>query len=252
MTIYYTVKTAFIPYLDTFKEELELPSLEVNQNWTTQKQVLPILLQATPFDNRLLKPPGTLKGLVQQYKQKSQMVNKAQENKPKNEFFDSIAIDIFLFVAAIVSMLALIAIIHIVCRHAKLKALLTGIAFQPVKQAEAVVAQQMKEFCTAQWYAIEALTVLTILLIVYICLSNQRCTLFKYSNYYVVLFRHQAVCSSKIVQISRQYSFISALWTIGFRPNNPRKTLSMGHDKNRLERSFHDFEWHNNKDAKNG
>ena len=113
------------------------------------------------------------------------MVDEAQENKPKNEFFDNIAIDIFQFVAAIVSMLAVIAIIHIVCRHAKLKALLTGIAFQPVKQAEVVVAQQTKEFCTAQWYAIAALTVLTILLIIYICLSNQECTLFKrrlYSN----------------------------------------------------------------------
>ena len=47
-------------------------------------------------------------------------------------------------------MLAVIAIIHIVCRHVKLKALLTGIAFQPVKQAEVVVALQMKEYCTAQ------------------------------------------------------------------------------------------------------
>ena len=179
MTINYTVNTAFMPYLDTFKEELELPSLEVDQNWTTQKQVLPISLQATPFDNKLLKAPGTLKGLVQQYKQKSQMLDKAQENKPKNEFFDNIAIDIFLFVAAIVSMLAVIAIIHIVCRHAKLKALLTGIAFQPVKQAEAVVAQQTKEYCTAQWYVIAALTMMTILLIVYICVSNQKCTIFK-------------------------------------------------------------------------
>ena len=55
MTIYYTVNTAFMPYLDTFKEELKLPSLEVNQNWTTQKQVLPISLQATPFDENYLK-----------------------------------------------------------------------------------------------------------------------------------------------------------------------------------------------------
>ena len=174
-----------MPYLDTFKEELELPSLEVNQNWTTQKQVLPISLQATPFNSKLLKAPGTLKGLMQQYKQKSKMLDKAQNDKPKNEFFDNIAIDIFLFVAAIISMLAVTAIIHLVCRHAKLKALLTGIAFQPLKQAEEVVTQQRKEFCTAQWYAIAALTVLTILLIVYICSSNQKCTLFKrrlYSN----------------------------------------------------------------------
>ena len=185
MTIYYTVNTAFMPYLDTFKEELELPRLEINQNWTTQKQVLPISLQATPFDNKLLKAPKTLKGLVQQYKQKNKMLDKAQNDKPKNVFFDNIAVDIFLFAAAIISMLPVAAIIHLVCRHLKLKALLTGIAFQPVNQAEAVVTKQAKEFCTAQWYAIAALTVLTILLIVYICLSNQKCTLFKrrlYSN----------------------------------------------------------------------
>ena len=88
-------------------------------------------------------------------------------------------------------MLTVAAIIHLVCRHVKLKALLTGIAFQPVNQAEAEVTKQTKEFCTAQWYAIAALTVLTILLIVYICLSNQKCTLFKrrlYSNTVTIMF----------------------------------------------------------------
>ena len=76
-------------------------------------------------------------------------------------------------------MLTVVAIIHLVCRHSKLKALLTGIAFQLVNQAEAAVTKQAKEFCTAQWYTIAALTVLTILLIVYICLSNQKCAMFK-------------------------------------------------------------------------
>ena len=82
-------------------------------------------------------------------------------------------------------MLAVIAIIHLVSRHAKLKALLTGIAFQPVKQAEAVAPHHTKEYCTTQWYVIAALTMMTILLIIYICLSNQKCTIFKrrlYSN----------------------------------------------------------------------
>ena len=122
---------------------------------------------------------------MQQYKQKSKMLDEAQNNKPKNEFFDNIAVDIFLFAATIISMLTIVAIIHLICRHSKLKTLLTGIAFQPVNQAETAVTKQAKEFCTAQWYMIAALTVLTILLIVYICLSNQKCTLFKrrlYSN----------------------------------------------------------------------
>ena len=82
-------------------------------------------------------------------------------------------------------MIAVVAIVHIVCRHAKLKVLLIGIAFQPVKQAEVVVTNQIKQNCTAQWYAIATLTMMTILLIVYICLTTQRCTIFKrrlYSN----------------------------------------------------------------------
>ena len=184
MTIYYTVNTAFMPYLDTFKEDLELPSLEINQNWTTQKQVLPVSLQATPFDSKLLNAPKTLKGMLQQYKQKNKMLDGTQKDKPKDNFFDNIAIDIFLFSAAIISMLTIVAIIHLLCRHSKLKTLLTGIAFQPVNQAKAAT-KQAKEFCTAQWYTIAALTVLTILLIVYICLSNQKCAMFKrrlYSN----------------------------------------------------------------------
>ena len=116
--------------------------MEINQNWTTQKQVLPISLQATPFDSKLPKASGTLKGLVQQYKQKSKMLDEAQNDKPKNEFFDNIAVDIFLFASTIISMLAVTAIIHLVYRHVKLKALLTGIAFQPVNQAEAAVTKQ--------------------------------------------------------------------------------------------------------------
>ena len=82
-------------------------------------------------------------------------------------------------------MLAVVAIIHIICRHAKLKALLTGIAFQPVKQTEAVVTNQIRQHCTAQWYAIATLSLMIILFIVYICLTTQRCTIFKrrlYSN----------------------------------------------------------------------
>ena len=112
------------------------------------------------------------------------MLDKTREDKPKDDFFDNIAIDIFLFSAAIISILTIVAIIHLMCRHSKLKALLTGIAFQPVNQAEAAT-KQAKEFCTAQWYMIAALTVLPILLIVYIYLSNQKCAMFKrrlYSN----------------------------------------------------------------------
>ena len=68
-----------------------------------------------PFDNKILKVPETLKGLAQQYRQKGQ-TSKIHESKTKNKFFDNIAMDMFLFIAVIISMLVVIAIIHIVCK----------------------------------------------------------------------------------------------------------------------------------------
>ena len=165
MTIYYTGNATFIHYLDRLMEELEVPSLDVNQNWTIQEQILPISLQSTHFDNKLLKAPETLRVLVQQYKQKGQTLN-IHKNKTKSKFFDNIAIDIFLFIAAIISMLAVIVIIHIVCKHVKLKTLLTGIAFQPIKQTEAAVTSQIQQHCTMQWYVIVVLTLMIVLLII--------------------------------------------------------------------------------------
>ena len=64
MTMYYTVNTTFMHYLDNFKEQLEISSLDVNQNLTTQEQILPVFLQSNPFDYKLLKAPETLQGLV--------------------------------------------------------------------------------------------------------------------------------------------------------------------------------------------
>ena len=56
----------------------------------------------------------------------------------KHSFFDNIIMDIFLFVATVLSMIATITIIHLVWRYTKLKALLMGIALQLVKQTEAI------------------------------------------------------------------------------------------------------------------
>ena len=78
--------------------------------------------------------------------------------------------DTFLFIAAILSMLATTVIIHLVCKHTKLKALVTGITFQPIKQTEALIDKEIivQNWYTAQWYTITALTLMVIGLTIYI------------------------------------------------------------------------------------
>ena len=98
--------------------------------------------------------------------------------------------DIF-FIAAIISMMATAAIIHFVCKHAKLKALLMGIVFQLVKQTEAIFDnKKIQQNFTAQWYTIAALTLMIVGLIIYIFITAQKCIIFKrrlYSNTVTVM-----------------------------------------------------------------
>ena len=178
LAMYYTVNTAFMQYFDSLKEDLEITELDayISKNWTTQEQVIPISLQTLEIDSKLLKASEMLKDLIQQYKQKRQALSKENKNKndTKRSFFNNIMMDIFLFVAAILSMIATAVFVHLVCRHTKLKALLTGIFFQPVKQTEAIFYNdQMQKHCTAQWYTIAALTLMIITLTIYICLTMQ-------------------------------------------------------------------------------
>ena len=177
LTIYYTVNTSFMYYFDSSTDDLET---HISQNWTMQEQVLPITLQAFEFDSKLLKAPKTLKDRVYEYKQKRQILNKRENNNSKHSFLNNLIMDIFLFVATILSMIAIAATVHIVCKHAKLKALVTGIAFRPIKQTEAIIGNGKEQHkCVMQWYTIAALTLMIIGLIIFILSTTQKCRIFK-------------------------------------------------------------------------
>ena len=119
------------------------------------------------------------------------MLNKTKNNNSKHSFFDNLIMDVFLFIATILSMIATAAIVHIVCKHVKLKALIIGIAFQPIKQTEAIFGNGNEQHNgTAQWYTIAALTLMIIGLTIYVLVTTQKCTIFNrilYSNTVTVM-----------------------------------------------------------------
>ena len=83
--------------------------------------------------------------------------------------------DVFLFISAILSMIATAAIVHIVCKHAKLKALLTGICFQPIRETDAIFGSNNEHCnCDMQWYTIAALASMIIGLIGLFILATTR------------------------------------------------------------------------------
>ena len=92
LTMYYTVNTAFMHYFDSLTDNLET---HISENWTTQEEVFPIVLQTFELDSKLLKTPQTLKELVYQYKKKGQIVIDKENNNCMHSFFDNLIMDIF-------------------------------------------------------------------------------------------------------------------------------------------------------------
>ena len=70
----------------------------------------------------------------------------------------------------------------IMCKHAKLKVLVTGIAFQPIKGTDAIfsgISDSEKCTCKAQWYTIAALTLMITGLIFFNLATTRKCRIFR-------------------------------------------------------------------------
>ena len=144
--------------------------------------MLPISLQTFNFDSKLLEAPKTLKEFVHQYQKKQVIYKKENSDKIKHSFLENYIMDIFLFIAAILSMIATAAIVGIICKCAQMKALLMGIAFQPIKQSEAIFGSNNENEhckCTVKWYMIAALTSMIIGLIIFILITTRKCRIFR-------------------------------------------------------------------------
>ena len=74
----------------------------------------------------------------------------------KNFFTNNCIVDVFVFVKAKISVISTIIIIYILCKHDKLRALVTSLAFQQVNEvkAEEISDENYKCKCTSQFYVI--------------------------------------------------------------------------------------------------
>ena len=61
LTMYFTVNTAFVSYIDTFPNLTESLELPIIKNKTTFEQTLPIFLNMSNFDQTLLTASNNLK-----------------------------------------------------------------------------------------------------------------------------------------------------------------------------------------------
>ena len=124
-----------------------------------------------------------MKEFVHQYKYKREKfdlqerhVNNNNLDSSKSSFFNNYIIYIFLFVTALISLIVATVVISVVCKHAKLNALMTSIALQQIQRTKAIDQDRFKDvYCTCQmqWYNI-VIILLTLLCMIFMVTSTLR------------------------------------------------------------------------------
>ena len=184
LVMYFIMNIAFTNYINELNlmEELEVPILT---NKTTLEYTLPVFLNKSMFDNTLLSVPLTLKEYINQYKHDSKIFDLKERHDiteldiefvTENFFTNNFIVDIFVFIIAIISVITTIIILYALCKHNKLRVLVTSLALQQVKEvkAEEIRNVNYKHKCTSQFYIILALSIVIIGLVVFAILQVRR------------------------------------------------------------------------------
>ena len=152
LEMYFVANTAFLNYFEGLIDILKVPIL---QNMTMQEHILPISLESDDFDKELLAAPETLRELVENYKRKKLNFDKQHEKLDPVEdlgketsIFDHIASNIFIFVMALILLIVTIIVIMLLCKGAKMRALITNLVMQ--KSVKALT--EGKENCSNYEY----------------------------------------------------------------------------------------------------
>ena len=159
----------------------------------------------------------TLKEYINQYKHDAEIFNLKERHDideldiefvNKNVFTNNFIVDIFVFIIAIILVITTIIIIYALCKHNKLRALVTSLALQQVREvkAEEIRNGNYKHKCTSQFHIILALTIVIIGLVVFTILQVRRIKLCRgelFSNVLKIMLFISILHTSKFVQDSR-------------------------------------------------
>ena len=110
------------------------------------------------------------------------------ESPNTNFFTNNCTVDIFVFTAAIISTIAAIIILYLLCKHNKLRILVASVLLQQVKEVGMSSMEQDTNNackCTPQFYIILALNASILRLVIFVILKVRRIKLCKgqfYSN----------------------------------------------------------------------
>ena len=136
------------------------------------KQTLPISLNISKFDPMLLTTSSNLKEFINRYTNHKEIFDLQEKhdnmelNTNKNFSSDNYAGDVFMFISAIISLLATILTVYLLCKHKKLQTLIASLVLHQVEEVGAEITwKDINSECKTLAYIGIILTILSLAMV---------------------------------------------------------------------------------------
>ena len=190
LVMYFTINMAFTNYLSMLPN-LTIPALIRAR--TTYEQPLPINLTFPVFDSSLKDAPTNLKSFMHSYvlnkeifdfEQRQVSTVESSNNSNKNFFSNNYIVDIFIFISSILSLVSMMLVIYLFCKHKHIRTLVASLVLHKIKEVEANPRSEQTDsgYGTLTYVGI-ILTVLSMIIVIFLHYRKPRlCKGYRFLN----------------------------------------------------------------------
>ena len=158
------------------------------------------------FDSNLLTAPRNLKDFIHRYNGKKEFfdLNERHDSTDlttnKSSFSDNYIVHIFLFITGVISLLVTTLPIYLLCKHKKLRMLVTSLGIQQVKEVCTVTQKEINTECKILTYISLALAIFSLVMVAIQYYRKSKfaedaCSLMQLKN--TIHFRVTILCTHK-------------------------------------------------------
>ena len=201
LKMYFTINLAFTNYLDEMPNLMEQPPID--RGITEYEKILPIHLNISSpsFDSSLHSRPSRLNDFVHKHMQEDndqeifelqkRHVVYAHASLPYKNFFSNKIVNIFTFTSSIISMITIILVVYLYCKHKHIRTIIASLILHKVKEVEANTPTKSENTeCQTLAYIGITLTLLSMMIVVLLHYRRSKfCREYRFSNVVkIVLF----------------------------------------------------------------
>ena len=137
--MYFTINLAFTSYLDMPPNMTD--SLPIIKDRTRYEQPLPLNLSILHFDNYLRHRPTKLKDFMTNYINNDKEIFDLQQRhameshtlSSNKNFFSSHIVNIFTFTSSIISIITIMLVVYLFCKHKHIGAIVASLILHKIK-----------------------------------------------------------------------------------------------------------------------